>query len=93
MKTEKGKMVMDEVVPSKITPRNAKRVCLEIRNGSMEYVWLKNVNGVTESSWMDGTGKDREMLQNRSAFDAMVNSLLVLMGMRLEGVDYMEEEE
>lgn len=75
----------------KPNPKNGKRVVLRFSDAIIE---MDNINGTT-GSWTSVDQKDREMLQNRSAFDAMVNSMLMLMGAEIERVEYynIDEEE
>lgn len=84
-----------EVRPSVITPNNGKRVCLRLRfENDTEMLWMNNINGVTVGTRsLSVDGIDREMLQNRAAFDAMVNSMVMLFGMEIADVEYYNEEE
>ncbi len=88
-----------EMRPSVITPDNGKRVSLRIKvkdeegKDQQDILWMTNFNGVTVGSRGLSDGRKGEMLQNRSAFDAMVNSLTMLFGMELMTVEYMEEGE
>lgn len=85
---------------SMVTPNNGKRVCLRLRfednivdNAGVDMLWMNNINGITTGTRGMGDGIDREMLQNRSAFDAMVNSMVWLFGMEIVSVEYYSEEE
>lgn len=89
-RNEKG----EEMRPSMITPQTGKRVCLRLRMGEVtDLLWMNNINGVTVGERGLDEGMEREMLQNRSAFDAMVNSLVMLFGMEIADVEYYNEEE
>lgn len=86
--------------PSLVNPNNGKRVCLRVRfeesmmdGERVDMLFVDNINGVTRGVRGMGDGVEREMLQNRSAFDAMVNSMVMLFGMELADVEYYSEEE
>lgn len=75
----------DEERGAVIVPKNLKRVKLQ---DVYNEVWvMDNVNGRT-GVWSEEDDTYREMLQGRVAFDAMVNSLVMLMGMKIVGVEY-----
>lgn len=84
--------------PSVITPNSGKKVTLTVSAISCPatetyIIRMDNMHGLTRVE-SDFSGMEpREMLQNRSAFDAMVNCLIMLLDATVLGVEYYQEEE
>lgn len=79
--------------PSVITPNTGKMVTLAITASATYIIRMDNMHGLTRVE-SDFSGMEtREMLQNRSAYDAMVNSMIMLYDAEVLDVDYYQEEE